>query len=326
MKATAVAPSNIAFIKYWGKKKPEELNIPQNSSISMNLSDLLTTTTVKFDKNLKEDIVIINDEEIDKEKNKVIKHLDRIRVLAKITEKAKVVSENNFPSSSGLSSSASGFAALTLSGTKAAGLNLSEKELSILSRQGSGSSCRSIPDGFVEWISGDSSESSYAHSIYPASYWNIVDIVAIVSRDKKHISSTEGHKIASTSPFFETRIKNIDKKIKLLRKYLKEKKFDGFGELIENEALELHSIYLTSSPNLIYLLPESLRLIRTIKKWREGGLPVYFTLNTGQDVHVICEKKNEKKVAKLLSDLDIVRKTIINNPSEGARLSEKHLF
>lgn len=326
MKTTAIAPSNIAFIKYWGKKKPEELNIPANSSISMNLSGLLTTTTVEFNSKFSKDSVIINNEELEGESNKVIKHLDRIRSLAKINYRAKVVSENNFPSATGLSSSASGFAALTVAMAKAVGLELSEKELSILSRQGSGSSCRSIPDGFVEWLSGSSNETSYASSIYPENYWDIVDVVAVVSKDKKHTSSTEGHKLATTSPFFQTRLEKIDDKIKLIKKYMKEKDFGKFGELIEQEALELHAIYFTSKPSLIYLLPASLLLMHMVKKWRQNGLSVYFTLNTGQDVHLICQKKDVEKVSKLAGKIKEVQKTIINYPSKGTRLSSAHLF
>ena len=169
MKATAIAPSNIAFIKYWGVKD-EILRLPKNGSISMNLSNLLTTTTVEFNSNLTEDEISINETKESKEQNRVEEHLDRIRKLANLSQKAKVVSQNNFPTATGLSSSASGFAALSLAGAKAAGLNLSEKDLSILARQGSGSACRSIPDGFTEWLDGDTSETSYAVSLFPPDY------------------------------------------------------------------------------------------------------------------------------------------------------------
>src|SRR5690242_8011132 len=147
MKQTAVAPSNIAFVKYWGRKKEESLRLPANGSISMNLSNLLTTTTVEFNKNFDNDEVIFNGEKEEIIGNRAIAHIDRIRKFAKITTKAKVVTKNNFPTGTGLSSSASGFAALTVAASVAAGLKLSEKELSILARQGSGSACRSIPDG-----------------------------------------------------------------------------------------------------------------------------------------------------------------------------------
>src|SRR3989344_2976508 len=155
MKETAIAPSNIAFTKYWGRKD-ELLRLPENGSVSMSLSNLLTTTTVEFSKDYEKDEVIINGKTPkDIEIERVVTHLDRVRKLAKINLKAKVSSNNNFPIAVGLSSAASGFAALTLAASKAAGLNLSEKELSILARQASGSACRSIPNGFVEWLDGN---------------------------------------------------------------------------------------------------------------------------------------------------------------------------
>ncbi len=325
MKATAVAPSNIAFIKYWGRKD-EILRLPENGSISMNLSDLLTTTTVEFNPDFKKDLIIINDKKEEGEGSRVVKHLDRIRKLVKINYRAKVVSQNNFPTGTGLSSSASGFAALTVAGAKAAGLNLSEKELSILARQGSGSACRSIPDGFVEWLDGDTNETSYAVSLYPHSYWDIVDVVTIVSKNKKDVSTTEGQKLAGSSPFFPLRLERINERIKLIKKYLKEKDFKNFGELIEQEALELHAIMLTSSPSLIYWLPGTLKVMHAVKRWREEGLQVYFTVNTGQDIHLICQKKDIEKVVRKAKEVSDVQKTIINYPSKGARLTKNHLF
>lgn len=325
MKSTAVAPSNIAFIKYWGKKD-EALRLPENASISMNLSNLLTTTTVEFDSKLEQDIVMINGHTDEKEITRVTKHLDRIRKIAGVELKAKVISENNFPSGTGLSSSASGFAAFTIAATKAAGLKLSEKELSILARMGSGSACRSIPNGFIEWLDGDTNETSYAVSLYPKDYWNIADVVVIASNEKKIVPTSEGQKLSKSSPFFNTRISHMPEKIKMLKQYLKEKDFTAFGELIESEALELHSIMLTSTPSLIYLLPNTLRIMLEVKKLRSEGLEVYFTLNTGQDVHLICESKNAKMIAKKAQKIEDVRDTIINLPADGARAVNNHLF
>lgn len=325
MKASAVAPSNIAFIKYWGKKD-EVLRLPENGSISMNLSNLLTTTTVEFDEFLQDDSVTLNGKKESLENNRAIKHIDRIRKLAKIKTKVKIVTENNFPTGTGLSSSASGFAALTVAGASAAGLRLSEKELSILARQGSGSACRSIPDGFVEWLDGDTSESSYAASLYKPDYWDIVDIVAVVNVGPKDIATSEGMKKASSSPFFQLRRSHMQQKIKKIKKLMKEKDFPAFGELVEEEALELHAIMLTSHPSLIYWLPGTVRMMRQVKKWRSEGLQVYFTVNTGQDIHLLCEKKDMKKVVSLVSKIEGVQKTIVNYPSEGAHLIEKHLF
>ncbi len=313
MKFTAVAPSNIAFIKYWGKKD-EKLRLPENGSISMNLSNLLTTTTVEFNSSLKNDEINLE------EKTRVILQLDRVRELANIQDKARVFTKNNFPSSVGLSSSASGMAALTLAASTAAGLNLSQKELSILARQGSGSACRSIPDGFVEW------ESEYAVSLFPPEYWDIIDVVAVVSVQKKETSTTEGQKSVKSSPFYQTRLSKINEKINLTKQYLKDKNFTALGELVEAEALELHAIMLTSTPSLIYWTTGTLQIMKLVKKWRTEGLECYFTINTGQNVHILCENKNAKKVEEKLKELDFVREIIVNHPAPGAHLINEHLF
>lgn len=324
-KTTAIAPSNIAFIKYWGKKD-EILRLPENGSLSMNLNNLLTTTTVEFSAQYTDDYIEINGTHEYNEASRGVKHLDRIRNLAGINYKAKVITKNNFPTSTGLSSSASGFAALTLAASKAAGLSLDEKELSILARQGSGSACRSIPNGFVEWLDGDTSETSYAESLFPPDYWDLADLVAVVSEEKKDISTTEGQKLVDSSPFFMTRKTHINERLKLAKKLLADKNFPQFGELIEAEALELHAIMLTSRPSLIYWSSGTLKLMKLIKKWRTQGIQAYFTINTGQDLHIICLRESVTQISERLSEINEVKETIINYPFHGAHLSEKHLF
>ncbi|MBI2442351.1 MAG: diphosphomevalonate decarboxylase [Candidatus Levybacteria bacterium] len=356
MKSTAIAPSNIAFVKYWGRKD-EELKLPANGSISMNLSGLTTTTTVEFSSEYTEDDITIyssSEERSDESRSskraikqysngfessrltsfartikndpKVIAHLDRIRKLAGISDKAKVVSENSFPRGTGLSSSASGFAALTVAATKAAGLDLSEKELSILARQGSGSACRSIPDGFVEWLDGDTSDTSYAVSLYPPEHWDIVDIAVVLTDQVKDVSTTEGQKLAHTSPFFSIRQEKIKNKIAKIKDYLKTKKFQAFGELVEAEALEMHAIMLTSHPSLIYWYPATIILMKQVKQWRMTSIHVYWSVNTGQNIHLICQKKDAEKVTQLVKQLPEVKQVIINYPANGARVANQHLF
>lgn len=325
MKATAIAPSNIAFIKYWGRKN-QSLRLPENGSISMNLSNLQTTTTVEFNTSFIADEVIFNGQKETDAENRITDHIKRVRHMANIQMKAKIKTENNFPTGTGLSSSASGFAALTVAAVAASGLKLSEKELSILARLGSGSACRSIPDGFVEWVDGDTSETSFASSLYNPDYWDIVDVIAIVSNQKKDTPSSMGHALASSSPFFETRKHHMQEKVTLCKTFLAEKDFTKFGELLEAEALELHAIYLTSLPSLIYLLPGSLQVMHMVKKWRQDGIPVYFTLNTGQDIHLICPREYQKKVVDLVETVESVQKTIVNEPAIGTRLISTHLF
>ncbi|HRN70463.1 MAG TPA: diphosphomevalonate decarboxylase [Candidatus Woesebacteria bacterium] len=325
MKATAIAHPNVAFIKYWGRKD-ETLRLPTNGSLSMNLSEMNTTTTVEFSESFTQDIILIDGQQIVQESQRVIEHIDRIRKLANISSKAKIVSQNNFPSGTGLSSSSSAFAALTVASAKAAGLSLKEKELSILARQGSGSACRSIPNGFVEWKDAEISEESYAISLFPSDYWDIVDIVTVVSTEKKLIPTTCGQLTAYTSPFFETRLTYMQEKLQLAKQYMQEKNFSRFGELIEAEALEMHAVMISQKPSLIYWSEGTLQLMKFVQQWRIEGLPVYFTINTGQDIHLICQSQYIKQLKHKLEQISKVKQILINKPAEGTKLINTHLF
>src|SRR3972149_1349007 len=170
-KATSISNSNIAFIKYWGNRN-HNLRLPVTGSLSMNLGGLHTRTTVAFDSGLSADVVVLdNAAQSPEAARRVSEHLDRVRQLANITTRARVDSQNNFPAGTGIASSASGFAALTVAPRAAAGLRLSERELSILARQGSGSASRSIPAGFVGWQAGTNKDDSFAFSIAPPDHW-----------------------------------------------------------------------------------------------------------------------------------------------------------
>lgn len=323
MKATAIAPSNIAFIKYWGRKD-ERLRLPSNGSISMNLSALRTKTTVEFDRFLTKDKVVIDKETIEgKDLEKLQAHLNRIRKLAGVSEKAYVKSSNTFPKSTGLSSSASGFAALTFAATKALGLQLSEKELSILSRLGSGSACRSIPDGFVEWLDGETSETSYGVSLFDENHWDIVDVVCILSSDQKDVPTSKGQTFANTSPFFPLRLGQMNEKIRKTKEALYEKNFKLFGEIIESEALEMHAIMITSRPSLLYWHPNTLSIMKKVQSVRREGLPVYFTLNTGHNIHLITQKKNIDDVLQVFENDDTISEVLVNHPAKGARITDE---
>jgi len=318
-KVTAKAPANIAFIKYWGKKD-EKLRLPANSSISMNLSGACTTTSVEFDKRLAKDEFFIDGESLAvEERDRLSKHLDLIRKKAGLRVFAEVRSKNNFPKGVGIASSASGFAALTMAAAKAAGLGLSEKELSILARLGSGSACRSIPDGFVEWRTGKRSKDSYAYSLFPPEYWDICDLIAVVGEKEKKVSSTEGHALAQSSPFYRARIIGIPKKIREIKKALKDKDFTKFGEVSEREAINMHAVMMTSNPPLYYWSPQTQAVILAVEEWRDSGLEVYFTIDAGPSVHLICKSNGIAKVRKCLSGIMGIKRVIINYPAAGAR-------
>ncbi len=320
MKATAVAPANIAFIKYWGKKN-KVLRLPINSSISMNLSGLCTTTSVEFSSTFIEDSVeLIGDNFSVSEINRVKKSLDLIRKRAGIHEYADVVTKNTFPKGAGAAASASGFAALTLAGFAAAGVSLTEKELTIFARLGSGSACRSIPDGFVLWKEGETSEESFAYSLYPSTYWDIRDILVIVDASMKKVSTTKGMEDVHTSPLLVGRLEVLPGRVKRVEQTLKDKDFSSLGEVVEEDCLDMHAVMQSQNPPIYYWNEMTKKIMASVVGWRAGGLPVYFTIDAGPNVHILCEGKNAERVMEKAKLLDSIQSIIMNKPSQGAHL------
>ena len=318
--ATAQASPNIAFIKYWGNRD-NALRIPMNGSISMNLDGLYTRTTVSFQPSLPYDELIINGHEVRGAGSERISYiLDIIRGMANIHERAEVMSENNFPSGAGIASSASAFAALALAGSKAAGLQLSERDLSRLARRGSGSAARSIPGGFVEWQAGAGDEDSFAFSIAGSDHWDLVDCVAIVSTAHKKTGSTEGHAIASTSPLQSARIADAPRRLEICRKAILERDFNTFASIVELDSDMMHAVMMTSTPALHYWKPASLEVMNRVRDWRMDGIPVCYTVDAGPNIHVICPETEAQMVDKKLREIRGVDNVLVARPGGAAEV------
>ncbi|MCR4335626.1 MAG: diphosphomevalonate decarboxylase [archaeon] len=330
MKATATANSNIALVKYWGKRN-NELNLPNNSSISMSLNKLYTTTTVEFSNGIKTDSLIIDGKKASKEEiERTSKHLSIVRKLARKEIFARVESKNNFPKSAGLASSASGFAALSLAATKALDLHLDRKELSILARQGSGSASRSIEGGFVEWVKGslEDGSDSYAKAIAPNDHWpELTMIVAVLTKKEKKTGSNAGmEKTPATSPFYKCWLDTVEQDLEKTKKAILEKNFSLLGKTAEMNCLKMHSTMLTTEPHLIYWEPETIKVIKEVLSLREQGTECYFTIDAGPQVKVLCMKKNSEKIKKYFSAMKEVKEIFVCTAGEGAKLTEKDLF
>ncbi len=331
-KVTAIAHPNLALVKYWGKAD-ERLNIPANASISVNLGSATTITSVAFSPDQDADIVVINGQDAAQGAyRRVVRHIDRVRDLAGISARASVESTNDFPASAGIASSASAFAALSLAAARAAGLNLSQRELSILARKGSGSACRSIPDGFVEWIAGTDDASSYACELAPADHWDIAITTAIIDVQPKDVPSSEGHRLAKTSPFYGARLAQLPRTLEIVRQSLLNKDFRAFGQAVEREAISMHAIAMTARSEqddwlsgVYYWQPATMGLIQAVQRWRRDGLEVYLTIDAGPNVHLLCEamyqKDLEKALAKELAAID--GSFIVSKPADGARVVEE---
>ena len=320
--ATAQALANIAFIKYWGNRD-NTLRLPLNGSISMNLDGLYTRTTVSFQPSLPFDELIINGHEVRGAGLERISYiLDIIRGMADIYELAEVMSENNFPSGAGIASSASAFAALAMAGSKAAGLSLSEPELSRLARRGSGSASRSIPGGFVEWQTGVSDDDSFAFSIADPAHWNLVDCVAIVSASHKKTGSTEGHGIAATSPLQAARVADAPRRLEICRKAILERDFNMFASIVELDSDLMHAVMMTSTPALHYWKPASLEVMNCVRQWRMDGIPVCYTVDAGPNVHVICLETEANIIDKRLREIVGVENVLVARAGGPATIIE----
>lgn len=318
--ATAQAHPNIAFIKYWGNRD-EHLRLPVNGSISMNLDGLYTRTTVSFQPSLALDELVINGHEMTGSGlARVSAILDEVRGLAGLALKAEVTSENNFPTGAGIASSAAAFAALALAGTKAAGLDWSEAQVSRLARHGSGSACRSIPSGFVEWEYGSGDDDSVAVSIAAPEHWALADCVALVSSGHKSVGSTEGHALAPTSPLQAARVADAPRRLEICRRSILSRDFDGLAAIIELDSNLMHGVMMSSNPPLIYWQAATLTVMHAVREWRASGLPVAYTIDAGPNVHVLCPQEQVSKVADLLKELPGIADVLIAKVGAAAKL------
>jgi diphosphomevalonate decarboxylase len=323
--ATAQAFPNIAFIKYWGNRD-DHLRLPANGSISMNLEELHTRTRVTFDKRLEADQFELDGQQVSGAGlQRVTGFLDLVRGIAKLDLHARVESLNNFPTGAGIASSASAFAALSLAASAAAGLSLSEAELSRLARRGSGSACRSVPGGFVEWQTGESDETSYAFSIAPPEHWDLADCVAIVSRVHKQTGSTEGHALAGTSPLQASRVADAPRRLEACRRAILERDFDALASIVELDSNLMHAVMMTSTPSLLYWQPATLAVMRSVQEWRQSGLPVCYTIDAGPNVHVLCPASVSTQVVESLEGIPGVESVLTSRPGGPARLLDESL-
>lgn len=321
MKATAKAHTNIALIKYWGKRD-ESIILPMNNSLSVTLDGFYTETTVEFDKELDQDRFTLDGTGISgKEYDRVTAFLDIIRSYAgKQGLYAKVDSTNHVPTAAGFASSASGFAALAASAVKALGLDVSNEQLSILTRQGSGSACRSIYGGFVEWEKGSLSDGSdsYAVQVAPADHWDIrVAAVVLSSREKKVLSREGMKRTVETSPFYSSWVDSIPGDLENIKQGIRDRNFKKVGEIAEANCLKMHATTLAADPPFSYWHDTTMAVMRTIQDLREKGIPVYFTIDAGPNVKVLYLPENEETIKTTLQAIPGVNDVIVSRTGQG---------
>ena len=320
MQATARAHSNIALIKYWGKRDEERV-LPYNNSLSVTLDQLYSETTVRFNPDLQSDVFILNGQPgTEHDQMKVTNFLNHIRDLANVNDYAVVTSNNHVPTAQGLASSASGFAALATAAATALNLGLNAQQLSRIARQGSGSACRSIYDGFVEWVKGERTDGhdSYAVPIAGQNHWDIRLLIAVVSSRQKSVSSRDGmRRTVKTSVFYSSWLATVEKDLDEMRRAIASCKFEDLGLIAEANALKMHATTLGADPPFCYWNEATLTVMNQVRELRASGIPAYFTIDAGPNVVVLCEPSFTPVIQELLLRLRSVQKVIECRPGPG---------
>jgi diphosphomevalonate decarboxylase len=322
--AKARACANIALAKYWGKADVE-LNLPAVPSISVTLDPLITETTVELRANLKEDEFVLNGTAaLGGELKRASEMLDRIRAVAGTKLRAHIESQNQFPTASGLASSASGFAALAAAARKAAGLPFDANVTSALARQSSASAARSVLGGFVELPAGKPGDGSLAaHQLAPADHWGLAIVVAVTAEGRKSVGSTDGMTHTKvTSPYYESWVKAAPALADEVRAGLLARDFARVGRAMEQSTLAFHACALAADPGLLYFQPATLAAFAKVRELRaDGSLPVYATMDAGPHVKALCHASDAAAVSRALSGVPGVLRTLLATPGPGVELS-----
>ena len=306
---TAMAPSNIAFVKYWGKRDAA-LQWPANDSLSMTLSGSRTITTARLSGSQCDSFTMDGRAITSAEQpsHKIFRHVTRVREALGLKGFLDIESANTFPTGCGIASSASGFGALTLASAAALtgehtwdGLTAkgaTRSRLADLARMGSGSACRSLYGGFVKWTAGDHPSSQKITPEFNAEHWDLADIIVVLSDKEKHVSSSEAHLAAWGSPLFATRLAGIPSRMRQITDAITNRNLEILGREIEADALEMHAVAMTGTPNVNYFTPDTIKFTSWIRTERDAGrIPAWFTIDAGPNVHLICRAEDAEFIA-----------------------------
>ncbi|WP_141732461.1 diphosphomevalonate decarboxylase [Oligoflexus tunisiensis] len=329
---SATVPSNIAFIKYWGKR-PNAPQWPANDSLSMTLNQLATRTSARryqgddHSLRLGDRMYTRNDKQL----GKTFVHLDRLALRFGFTQKLQITSTNSFPMGAGIASSASGLAALTLASLMAwtDSKNWDDLErhgfdrtmLADLSRLGSGSACRSLFGGFVQWEAGPDPDSQRYASLFSDEHWALRDTVVLFSSEQKAVGSTAAHELAWSSPLFIPRLSGLPERMELVKQAVADREIQALGLWLEVEALEMHAVIMTASQPVHYLNQEALQFLADLRQARQQGeIHAYFTIDAGPNIHVIHEAGEHERLKLWLQRRMAADRLLHDSVGAGPRL------
>ncbi len=299
---TSHANVNIALLKYWGKKD-ELLKIPFQSSLSLTLDNLGTTTTITLDSTLISDQLFFGGQRANQtEELKMLKYLNLVRQLYSCTGYVKIDTTNSVPTAAGLASSASAYASIATGLNRVYNLNLNQEGLSKLARLGSGSAARSIFGGFAFWHHGDSHETSYATPI-PSTWDELMFIVVLISSDKKKISSTEAMRQSVRLPSYQDFVKSSEALVTPMLEAIEAKDLNRLGPLIEQSSDLLH--FTIRQTGIDFYLPETYELLKKLVPLK-AKYPLFYTIDAGPNVKLLTSKQYVSDITKALSDYHLI--------------------
>ena len=311
----AIAHPNVALSKYWGKREIEG-NVPAVPSLSVTLDGLATRTRVRWQRDLAFHRVVLDGRELAAASaERAIALLDRVRSAAGLRDHAFVDSHSDFPSASGLASSASGFAALAVGATRAAGLDWDDAQVSDLARRSSASAARSVFAGFVEL------DGAVARAVAPPNYLPLVVLVCVTTEAAKPVGSTEGMRITmERSPYARAWLEEAPRLHARLRDALLARDFEQVGALAEASALAMHASAIAAG--VIYFNAATLAVLSAVRALRHDGTPAYATMDAGPHVKVLVPPAYAAGARVALQGVPGVLRVIEARPGEGARLEQ----
>jgi diphosphomevalonate decarboxylase len=324
LEARALARANIALAKYWGKAD-EKLNLPAVPSVSITLEPLTTRTRVRFGSQVRADRFTLDGKLADpKESARVTKLLDTVRRQAGLDLCAEVDSSNDFPTASGLASSASGFCALAAAARAAAGLPFDRAAISALARAASVSAARSAFGGYVELPLAAPSEGALAaRQVAPPEHWPLRVVVAITSEAKKAVGSTSGMlHTTRTSPYYASWVALSPILAMQVRDGILARDLARVGAAMEQSTFAMHASALAAAPALIYMRPATLAVFERVRSLREqDSIPVWATADAGPHVKALCQAKDAARVESALAQTPGVLRTIVAEPGQGVEIA-----
>jgi diphosphomevalonate decarboxylase len=316
--AWAVANSNLALVKYWGKGE-EGANHPAGASLSVTLDSLSTAAEVLFSAGLSEDRV---EGLPPAAEAKVLRFLERFRTTFGVRGHAAVFLASNFPVAAGLASSASTFAALSKAAASAARLSLGDAELAEIARTGSGSACRSIYGGFVEWR--PQGGGSVVEPIAAREHWSLRVVIAVTSEQPKAVGSSEGmRRTAATSPYYQAWLHSGADDLAEVRAAIHARDLSRLGAAAERNCMRMHAAAMAAIPPLVYWEPATLAAMRRVWELRDHGVEAYFSIDAGPQVKVLCEGDDAEGVKAAMVAVPGVIRVLSSQPGDGARILDR---